>query len=180
MNYQVKEKINKKLQCSLLVLCSSNMILCFEKKLQSLTFAGETKNEWCFNSTIRYVKATGGLDRQEGLLVGLKDGQIYNVFLSSILPISLIKINSAVRCLDLSAKRKKLAVIDEKNKCSVFDVHTKQLLFEESNVNSMTWNSSYEDLICFSGATSISIKTPDFPIQVVTNEVCHHHLLVIV
>lgn len=53
MNYKVKEKINIKIECSLLVLCSSNLILCQEKRLQSLSFSGQLEKEWFFESPIR-------------------------------------------------------------------------------------------------------------------------------
>lgn len=40
MHYKVKEKINHKLDCTLLVVCADNLILCQEKRLQCLTFQG--------------------------------------------------------------------------------------------------------------------------------------------
>ena len=38
MHYRVKEKINQKLDCNLLVVCTNHLILCQEKRLQSLNF----------------------------------------------------------------------------------------------------------------------------------------------
>lgn len=36
-----QEKISKHVECSLLVVCSENIVLCLEKRLQSLSFSGE-------------------------------------------------------------------------------------------------------------------------------------------
>ena len=38
MHYRVKEKINRKLVCNLLVVMSHHIILCQEKRLQCLSF----------------------------------------------------------------------------------------------------------------------------------------------
>ncbi len=53
---------------------------------------------------IRYIKVTGGPAGREGLLVGLKNGQIVKIFLDNSFPIELIKQQTPVRCLDLSAR----------------------------------------------------------------------------
>lgn len=132
VNYQVIEKINIAIQCSLLVVCSSCLILCHEKKLQSISFTGQTEREWLFDSNIRYIKMTGGVAKQECLMVGLKNGQIMMVFLSSLLPILMFKLANSIRCIDLSLKRRQVAIIDDKNVCHVYDVHSKKLLFQVS------------------------------------------------
>lgn len=36
-----QEKIVKHVECSLLVVCSKNLVLCLEKRLQSLSLSGE-------------------------------------------------------------------------------------------------------------------------------------------
>jgi len=74
-----------------------------------------------------------------------------------------LKIGSSVRCLDLSASRKKLAVVDEHNTCLVYDITTKELLFQEPNANSVAWNTQNEDMLCYSGNGFLSIKAGNFP-----------------
>lgn len=44
--------------------------------------------------------------------------------------IDIIKLTHSIRCIDLSAKHQKIAIIDEKNKCFIYDLATKKLLFE--------------------------------------------------
>lgn len=79
---------------------------------------------------IRYIRATGGPPGKEGLLIGLKNGQIVQIFLNNPFPILIVQIATPVRCLDLSTNRKKLAVVDDKGTCSVYNVKTKELLYQ--------------------------------------------------
>ena len=105
-------------------------ILHSQRRLQSYSFAGVKEKEWILDSLIRYIKVTGGPSGREGLLVGLKSGQVVKIFVDNPFPINLLKIGSAVRCLDLSASRKKLAVVDEHSTCLVYNLATKELLFQ--------------------------------------------------
>lgn len=60
----------------------------------------------------------------------LKFCQILKIFVDSLFAIVLLKQATAVRCLDMSASRNKLAVVDENDTCLVYDIHTKELLFQ--------------------------------------------------
>ncbi|XP_031977084.1 intraflagellar transport protein 122 homolog isoform X2 [Corvus moneduloides] len=165
MYYRVKEKIIKKFECNLLVVCSNHIILCQEKRLQCLSFSGLKEREWLMESLIRYIKVIGGPPGREGLLVGLKNGQILKIFVDNALAIVLLKQSTAVRCLDMSASRNKLAVVDENDTCLVYDIHTKELLFQEPNANSVAWNTQCEDMLCFSGGGYLNIKASNFPVH---------------
>merc|ERR1712216_145517 len=57
----------------------------------------------------------------------------------------------AVRCFDLSASRRQLAVVDDRGDCLVYDLRTKEMLHKESGVNSVAWNTHLEDMLCFCG-----------------------------
>ncbi|XP_077181413.1 intraflagellar transport protein 122 homolog isoform X3 [Paroedura picta] len=165
MCYRVKEKIMKKFECNLLVVCSDHIILCQEKRLQCLSFSGVKEREWLMESLIRYIKVIGGPPGREGLLVGLKNGQILKIFVDNPFVIVLLKQASAVRCLDMSASRNKLAVVDENDTCLVYDINTKELLFQEPNANSVAWNTQCEDMLCFSGGGYLNIKASSFPVH---------------
>ncbi|XP_073207351.1 intraflagellar transport protein 122 homolog isoform X1 [Lepidochelys kempii] len=165
MHYRVKEKIAKKFECNLLVVCSDHIILCQEKRLQCLSFNGFKEREWLMESLIRYIKVIGGPSGREGLLVGLKNGQILKIFVDNLFAIVLLKQSTAVRCLDMSASRNKLAVVDENDTCLVYDIHTKELLFQEPNANSVAWNTQCEDMLCFSGGGYLNIKASNFPVH---------------
>lgn len=47
-----------------------------EKILQCLSFHGQLEKEWIMDAPIRYIKVIGGPPGSEGLLVGLKNGQV--------------------------------------------------------------------------------------------------------
>lgn len=48
-----------------------------EKRLQCLNFVGNKEREWQMDSLIRYIKVVGGPANREGLLLGLKNGQVW-------------------------------------------------------------------------------------------------------
>lgn len=144
---------------------SLNIILCQEKRLQLYNFKGRKIREWILEAIIRYIRVVGGPSGREGLLVGLKNGAVFKIFIDNRFPVKLIKHSAPVRCLDLSASRKKLAVVDENSKVFIYDLATQQVLFEDSNANSVAWNTDMSDMFCFSGNGQLCIKTGDFPIH---------------
>ncbi|KAK3882424.1 hypothetical protein Pcinc_013198 [Petrolisthes cinctipes] len=163
MHYRVREKINQRLDCNLLVVCTNHIVLCQEKRLQCLNFVGNKEREWQMDSLIRYIKVVGGPANREGLLLGLKNGQVLKIFLDNAFPVPLLKVPSAIRCLDLSSSRRKLAVVDEHSTLLVYDVKSSELLYQEPNANSVAWNTSCEDMLCFSGSNTLNIKASNFP-----------------
>lgn len=104
MHYRVRERIHKKLECSLLVVTAINFVLCEGRKLQQYDFSGKKEREWILDAPVRYIKVLGGERGKEGLLVGLKNGQVLQIFLNNPFPISLIKQSKPVRCVDISAE----------------------------------------------------------------------------
>ncbi|KAI8842583.1 WD40-repeat-containing domain protein [Chytridium lagenaria] len=63
----------------------------------------------------------------------------------------------------LLSQPSKLAVVDEHNTCLVYDLKTKELLFQEPNANSVAWNTELEDVLCYSGNGVLNIKAGNFP-----------------
>lgn len=164
MHYKVKEKISKKFNCSLLVVCSENLVLCQEKKLQSLDFTGDLQREWIMDSFIRYIKVTGGKPGCEGLMIGLKNGQVWRIFLDNSLPILVTTVLSSVRCLDLNSTRSKLAVVDDAGRMIVRDLTNDTLLYQDSGVNSVAWNTNLESMLCYSHTNGgLSIRVGSLP-----------------
>uniref|UniRef100_A0A8C4QEZ7 Intraflagellar transport 122 n=1 Tax=Eptatretus burgeri TaxID=7764 RepID=A0A8C4QEZ7_EPTBU len=165
MQYRLCERIPHHFDCNLLVVCSFHIVLCQEKRLQCLSLSGVKEREWLMKALIRYIKVIGGPMGREGLLVGLKDGQILKIFVDNSFPIVLLKQATSVRCLDMSMSRRKIAVVDENNTCLVYNLLTKELLFEEPNASSVAWNTQSEDMLCFSGGGFLHIKARNFPVH---------------
>ena len=140
MHYKVCSRIGQKFDCTLMVVGSNCVILCQKRRLQCINFQGKLEREWTVGSHICYVRLTGGPPGREGLLIGMKDGSILQIFVSNPFPISIMQVDAAVVCLDLSPNRKELAVVDERGFCKVFDVREKKLLYEASSVS--------ESIIC--------------------------------
>jgi intraflagellar transport protein 122 len=163
MHYKNIEKIKQKFVCSLLVVTTHHIILCQERKLQLYTFHGNLEREWNLDALIRYIKVVGGAAQREGLLVGLKNGHVMKIFVDNSFPVTLIKQATAVRCLDLSCRRKKLAVVDETSNLLVYDLDKQELMYQEPNANSVAWNTEMEDMLAYSGSNMLCIKTGNFP-----------------
>jgi len=174
MLYGAVYKINKVLECNLLVVTSCHVTLCLERKLQLYDHTGEKEREWVLESVIRYIKVVGGPIGKEGLIVGLKSGLVLKIFLNNPFPIPLVRHKASVRCLDLSMDRSKLAVVDELTNCVVYDLSGHGMggqalerapLWTEPNANSVAWNIEMSDMLCFSGNSTLAIKTANFPIH---------------
>jgi intraflagellar transport protein 122 len=67
--------------------------------------------QYLMSALILLIQVVGGPLSREGLLVGLKSGMIFKIFVDNPFPIQLIKHTCSVRCLDLSSSRNKLAVV---------------------------------------------------------------------
>ena len=167
MQYVVGTKIQRALECSLLVATSHHLILCLEKKLQLLDFDGNSEREWAFDSVVRYIKVTGGPVGKEGALVGLKDGTIVKIFIDNPFPVIIVKHASPIRCLDLSRDRSKVAAVDYNGAVVVYDANTKALVYEDKKLgaNSLAWNTEFDDMLCYSGDGTLCVRTADFPVH---------------
>ena len=167
MQYVVATTLRRALECSLLVATSDRLILCQEKKLQLLDFHGRLEREWAFDATVRYIKVTGGPPGGEGALVGLKDGTIVKIFVDQPFPVTVVKHARAVKCLDLSRDRRRVAAVDDDGAVAVYDAETGALVYEDKRggANSLAWNTEFDDMLCYSGNGTLSVRTADFPVQ---------------
>lgn len=132
---------------------------------QLYTFAAVRVREWVLPSTIRYLKPVGGPPGREGLIVGCDDGMVCRIFIDNPFHVPLVQHHAAVRCLDLSMERDKLAVVDEHSVVSVYELATASKLFEEQNAEAVAWNTELPDMLCFSAHGTLSIKTGNFPLH---------------
>nr|XP_028700353.1 intraflagellar transport protein 122 homolog isoform X1 [Macaca mulatta] len=121
------------------------------------------------DSSVSTVVPSSSSTRKKGLSASISvldlGNKILKIFVDNLFAIILLKQATAVRCLDMSASRKKLAVVDENDTCLVYDIDTKELLFQELNANSVAWNTWCEDMLCFSGGGYLNIKASTFPVH---------------
>lgn len=64
----------------------------------------DSSSEWTTDSLIRYIKVVGGPSAREGLLVGLKNGSVLQLYVDNAFSMELIKQATPIRCLDMSAR----------------------------------------------------------------------------
>ncbi|XP_077265582.1 intraflagellar transport protein Oseg1 [Temnothorax americanus] len=162
MHYKIRDKLNQTLNCNLLVVTSNHLVLCLERRLQSLFFAGIIEREWILDGLITYIKVAGGPAGQECLIAGLKSGHVMKIYLDNPFPAHVAKIEDSVRCLDISSLKEKMAVVSESGVLSVFDLCTGEKLQEFQNVNSVAFNIAFEDIMCFAGNNYLAIKVANF------------------
>ncbi|KAJ2954458.1 hypothetical protein O0L34_g2734 [Tuta absoluta] len=159
MLYRVKEKLPQKSECSLLVATSDALLLCQDTKLTMID--RRLPKSWTMPAAIRYVKVTT-LHFEEVLLLGLLNGQIWQVEPRDGSSKVVLQTPASVRCFDVSASRGKLAVVDELSVCRVYSLQG-TLLYTEENVTSVSWNSWCEELLSLSGGGLLAVKASLFP-----------------
>ncbi|KAK7605351.1 hypothetical protein V9T40_007209 [Parthenolecanium corni] len=163
MHYQIKAKLNKSFDCSLLVVCNEHLIFCLDNKLMCYTFDNKIVGQWIMDDVVKYMKVVGGSPGQEGLIVGLENGEVLKVYLNNPFPTLLLKSNAAIVCADLSLSKRKLAIVDENKECFVYDVALEEIIYQENDATSVAWNSQFEDMLCFSGNEVLNIKIGNCP-----------------
>jgi intraflagellar transport protein 122 len=75
-----------------------------ERQLQLLNYEGVLIRTWLLDAAIRYVKAAGGPPGREGVLIGLKSGDVVKVFADNPFPVPLIKHGVGIRCATGAAR----------------------------------------------------------------------------
>uniref|UniRef100_A0AC35U6Z2 Intraflagellar transport protein 122 homolog n=1 Tax=Rhabditophanes sp. KR3021 TaxID=114890 RepID=A0AC35U6Z2_9BILA len=162
LEYRLSERIVQKFNCSLFVVTELHLILCHEKKLQCYDFKGLKQREWHMEALIRYIKVVGGPSGRESVLIGLKNGHIYKIFIDNPFPILLYQSSQSIRCIDVSMEKTKLVAVDESGTCVGYDFVKKEIVFQEPDGFSVVCNSKSENLFCYSSNDAIYVKTCNF------------------
>lgn len=126
--------------------------------MECLSLKGEKIREWQMEYQVSYIKVMSGKEGKESLLVGLKSGHVYQIFVDNAFPIHLVKQENSIKCADMSAQRQKLAVIDDKMTLFVYNLKTGELIFQEPNASSVAWNTLFEDLLAYSGGGNVYVN----------------------
>ena len=82
------------------------------------------------DSPIRYLKLIGGPPACEAVLIGLKNGGVYQIFVNNPFPQFLAKQTGIIFCVDMNVNRTKVAIIDDTLTLFVYNIQTKELLYQ--------------------------------------------------
>jgi intraflagellar transport protein 122 len=166
LKYKTYKKINQNFECNMMVLTYNHVVLCADNRMQLVNFTGEVDREWNLESTVKYIKVIGGMTGKEGLVIGLKNGQVLKLFIDNPFPIILLKHIFPIKCVDISLYKQRVAFVDENSNLSVFDLKKQEIIFKDTGVMTVAYNSEIEDLLAYSGQGKLSIKTENFPAAV--------------
>ncbi|BDA44995.1 Intraflagellar transport protein 122 homolog [Coccomyxa sp. Obi] len=165
LSLHVIARIERCLECNLMMIAAHHLILCQERELQLLTFQGEMVNKWSVGAPVRYLRMLGGPEGSEGLVAGLKDGGVLYITLDNPKPMLWLKHSLPVRCLDVSASQKMVAVVDDANELHAYELATRKVLWTAEGATSAAWNTQFDDMLCYSGNGFLCTKTADFAVQ---------------
>eukprot|EP01084_Bolivina_argentea_P099701 179190_1 len=125
MSYKLVHKVEKTSDCNLLIITTNHLVICTENELELIDFDGRHIREWKFNRAhpIRYIKNLSGAPDQEGILVGLANGEIYTVFIDKKYGILHYKHSGSIRCVDISSSKSKLSIVGEDKRITIYDLN---------------------------------------------------------
>ncbi|KAK9825902.1 hypothetical protein WJX81_003715 [Elliptochloris bilobata] len=163
LHYTLVARVDRQLECNLLVATDQHLVLCQDCMMEALDWGGATTRTWALDAPVRYVRCVGGPPGREGLLAGLRSGAVLMLFIDRDAPVPLFMHDAPVRCLDLSAGRGRVAVVDDASLLSVYCLATRARLWGAPGAASAAWNSVCDDMLAWSGGGCLSMRTADFP-----------------
>ena len=104
------------------------------------------------------MRVVGGAPGAEVLLAGLRNGEAVYVYVHQELPLPLLQHPVGIICVDVSAERGKLAIIDETKELCVYDLASKRRMYSHQGCTSAAWNLSADDLLAVSGRNALTIR----------------------
>lgn len=112
MNYKMHAKIGRKMDCQHFGVVDSHIISGLDRKIQLINFNGEIEKEWLTDSDITFCRVIGGTPTKEYFVAGLANGHVLKIFVDNPFPVTLIVTDTPVKALDISACKKKIAIVD--------------------------------------------------------------------
>ncbi|CDJ51313.1 WD-repeat protein, putative [Eimeria brunetti] len=122
LEYREVQRLTGSFECSLMLLTAKSVVLCRGNTLKLHEIEGSVQRQWTLRASVRYIRVLGGLPGAETLLVGLKNGEALFVYVHQELPLPLLHHRVGIVCMDVSAERNRLAVIDEEKELTVYDI----------------------------------------------------------
>ncbi|CAH8535112.1 unnamed protein product [Schistosoma rodhaini] len=163
MHYKINTKLLKQIHCQYLIIITNHLIVGQTNCLTCINFKGIKEREWIVDSPVNYIRIIGGPPNKEGLLLGLKNGQVVQIIVDNAFPIHLTKIMNEVYSVDISRNRDKLAIVDNNKTMNVYSLEKQESLFQEPNVSSISWSTTNNELLAYTGNDLLFIKNGQFP-----------------
>ncbi|CDI81352.1 WD-repeat protein, putative [Eimeria praecox] len=159
IEYREARRLTGSFDCSLMLLTAKSVVLCRGNTLKLQEFDGSSQRQWTLRASIRYIRVLGGPPGAETLLVGLKNGEALYVYVHQDLPVPLLHHRVGIVCMDVSAERSRLAIIDEERELSIYDLPSKNRSYSQQDCTSVAWHASMDDLLAITGSRTLFIKT---------------------
>ena len=140
---------------------TSNFIFILEKSVRILGQSGNFVRDFNFGSPVTTTTICSTVVGMEGILVGLEDGQVVQIFVHHRFSHVVFKHDSPIRSMSISQLKTKIAVVDDKHRCCVYDAMSGRLLFIEEGINTVCWNELNDNLLAMSDDENIYIKAFD-------------------
>jgi len=151
-------------EVNLILLTQKHLLICLDNRIISYELQSATiEREWTFDSDIKYLRVLGGAIGREALISGLKNGEIFLIYIDNQFPILLYQHDIPIRSLDVSCNRKKLAIVDENFDLNVIEISSKNIIWNNEKAKSVAFNSDIEDMISYWYGGNVNIRTSDFP-----------------
>ena len=153
---------------SLMLLASHHLIVCKENHVYLFYLSDETsmvenvERDWSFETDVKYLRVLGGAMKREGVLCGLRSGEVYIIYLDNQFPVLIYTNDIPVRSLDINRTRTLLAVINDNFELSLIDLKTKRVLWCNEKAKSIAFNSDVDNMISYWYEGNVYIKTSDF------------------
>lgn len=126
--------------------------------MHGLIPSGKAQRQWTLRASVRYIRVLGGPPGAEALLVGLRNGEALYVYVHQELPVPLLQHRIGIVCMDVSAERNSLAIIDEEKELNIYNLPSKCRSYSQQECTSVAWHASMDDLLAVTGTRTLFIK----------------------
>jgi intraflagellar transport protein 122 len=161
-SYKPIGKLDKKLEGNFFTLLAENFILSKDNRISSYDMSKNLSREWVFDSNVCFLKRLGGPAKEECLLVGLKNGNAFKIFVSNPFPILIIEHGVEITSLDMNLSKKLMAVVDAKNNFYLYDVAKKESITSELKISQCMFSQDFENMYVVMGEGVVYVKSTEF------------------
>ena len=154
-------KIERKIEGSFFGLLSENFVVGKDNRISCFDFGRNLTREWIFESNVTFMKSLGGPPREESLLVGLKNGSAFKLFVSSPFPIGLIDHGVEIVSLDLNLTKLLLGLVDSRNNFYLYDTTKKESISSELKISQCAFSEDIENMYVVMGESFLFVKSTD-------------------